>query len=118
MSHLATDVTGHCFVNEKAGGPYRIHWQRHHLVENHMDAAVYDSERGTQSRYQMLSDAALHLWVAFNNDGSSRENFFNFQPGPNYDDGDETPAILSRKRAWDWDSKIPDDLAQFMLSGN
>ena len=32
MTHLATDVTGHCFVNEKCGGPYRLHWQRHHLV--------------------------------------------------------------------------------------
>src|SRR5947209_15501047 len=34
MSHLATDVAGHCFVNEKCGGPYRLHWQRHHLIEN------------------------------------------------------------------------------------
>ena len=25
ISHLATDVTGHAFVNEKAGGPYRLH---------------------------------------------------------------------------------------------
>ena len=40
MSHVATDVAGHCFVNEKSGGPYRLHWQRHHLVENHMDAKV------------------------------------------------------------------------------
>jgi hypothetical protein len=114
MSHLATDVAGHCFVNEKAGGPYRVHWQRHHLVENHMDANVYDSERGTLSRYQMLSDAALHLWVAFNNDASSRVDFFKSQPGPDYDVGDRTPDILSRKRAWDWDSKIPDDLAAFL----
>ncbi|MBV9581433.1 MAG: hypothetical protein JO057_22885, partial [Chloroflexi bacterium] len=28
MTHLATDVAGHCFVNEKCGGPYRLHWQR------------------------------------------------------------------------------------------
>ena len=34
MSHIATDVTGHAFVNQKVGGPYRVHWQRHHLVEN------------------------------------------------------------------------------------
>src|SRR5207237_6610804 len=36
ISHLATDVTGHGFVNQKAGGPFRLHWQRHHLIENHM----------------------------------------------------------------------------------
>jgi hypothetical protein len=39
MTHLATDVTGHAFVNQISGGPFRTHWQRHHLVENHLDAA-------------------------------------------------------------------------------
>jgi hypothetical protein len=114
MSHLATDVTGHCFVNEKSGGPYRLHWQRHHLVENHMDAKVYDTERGSEAIYQMISAAALHLWIAFNPDGSSRENFFANQPGPNYATGDDTPSILDRKSKWDVDSNIPDDLAQFL----
>ncbi|MDA8399079.1 MAG: zinc dependent phospholipase C family protein, partial [Actinomycetota bacterium] len=41
ISHVGTDVIGHSFVNEQAGGPFRTHWQRHHLVENHMDAWVY-----------------------------------------------------------------------------
>jgi hypothetical protein len=45
MTHCATDATGHPFVNEKVGGPWRLHWQRHHLVENHMDARVYDVRR-------------------------------------------------------------------------
>jgi hypothetical protein len=114
MSHLATDVTGHCFVNEKSGGPYRLHWQRHHLVENHMDAKVYDNEHGSAPLYQMLSCAALHLWIAFNPDGSSRVDFFDSVPGPTYDAGDTTPAILNRKSNWDFDSDIPDDLAAFI----
>ncbi len=36
LTHLGTDVTGHAFVNSICGGPFRLHWQRHHLVENHM----------------------------------------------------------------------------------
>jgi hypothetical protein len=115
MSHLATDVTGHAFVNEKCGGPYRLHWQRHHLIENHIDAKVYDSERGTQSRYQMLSCAALHLWIAFDpTTGASLYDFFRDQPGPDYDDADNAQGILSRKTAWDADPALPSDFAQFL----
>jgi Zinc dependent phospholipase C len=44
--HLGVDVVGHAFVNEQAGGPYRTHWQRHHLVENHLDAWVYSQTTG------------------------------------------------------------------------
>jgi hypothetical protein len=114
MSHLATDVAGHCFVNEKSGGPYRLHWQRHHLVENHMDGKVCDVENGTKSIYNMLSNAALHLWIAFRPDGSSHNNFFKPQPGPNYPTGDKTPDLLGRKAAWDVDSALPDDLGNFI----
>ena len=32
LAHLATDVTGHAVVNAISGGPFRTHWQRHHLV--------------------------------------------------------------------------------------
>lgn len=114
ISHLATDVTGHSFVNEKAGGPYRLHWQRHHLVENHMDALVYNSDHGTQSIYQEMSNAALHLWLAFNPDGSSRVDFFQDEPNPAYPDGDSSSDIVGRHAIWDFDSDIPDDLAQFI----
>lgn len=114
MSHLATDVTGHAFVNEKAGGPFRLHWQRHHLIENHMDAFVYEHEHGMDPIYQALSCSAMHLWLSFNPDGSSRVNFFDAQPGPSYDPGDRTPAILDRRAKWDFDSEMPDDLADFL----
>lgn len=115
MTHLATDVVGHSFVNEKSGGPYRLHWQRHHLVENHMDARVYDSEHGDQELYPMLSSSALHLWVAFNPDGSSRANFFNAQPGPDYSTGDDSHGILDRKSKWDVDSDVPVHLREFLV---
>ena len=116
MSHVATDTAGHCFVNEKSGGPYRLHWQRHHLVENHMDAKVYDTENGGKPIYQMLSDAALHLWIAFNNDSTSGYNFFQPQPGPDYPTGDKTPDLLGRSAAWDVDSNLPSDLGDFIAS--
>ena len=114
MSHLATDVVGHSFVNEKSGGPYRLHWQRHHLVENHMDAKVCDVEHGSESIYNMLSNAAMHLWIAFAPDGSSHNDFFRSQPGPDYPTGDKTPDLLARKAAWDVDSDMPGDLSQFI----
>jgi hypothetical protein len=37
-SHVGTDVVGHPFVNSIVGGPYRMHWHRHKLVENWIDA--------------------------------------------------------------------------------
>ncbi|MCC6705429.1 MAG: zinc dependent phospholipase C family protein [Thermomicrobiales bacterium] len=38
ISHIATDVVGHPFVNNIVGGPFRTHWHRHKLVENWIDA--------------------------------------------------------------------------------
>src|SRR6185312_15157318 len=114
MSHLATDVTGHAFVNEKVGGPYRLHWQRHHLVENHMDAQVYNSEHGSQPTYDQISNAALHLWLAFDSQGDSHVDFFNNEPNPSYLTGDHSADIVDRHSKWDVDSDMPDELAQFI----
>ncbi len=114
MSHLATDVTGHAFVNQKAGGPYRLHWQRHHLVENHMDALVYNTDHGAQAIYDEMSNSALHLWLAFNGDGSSRVDSFVAEPNPPYPPGDSSADITGRHAVWDVDSDMPDDLAEFI----
>ena len=116
MTHLATDVTGHSFVNEKCGGPYRLHWQRHHLIENHMDAKIYDSEfamSGSQkaTNYQMISCSALHLWLAF--DGGA-VNFFDNSMRPSYLTGDDSFSDNSRRQAWDVDSDMPDDLVKIL----
>lgn len=41
MTHLGLDTIAHSFVNEQCGGPFRHHPQRHHLIENHIDAWNY-----------------------------------------------------------------------------
>lgn len=63
MSHCATDVAGHPFTNAKCGGPYRDHWQRHHLIENHMDGQNYGADH-TGDWYGDYGVSALHFRVA------------------------------------------------------
>jgi hypothetical protein len=41
VCHIGTDVVAHSFVNEQCGGPFRTHYQRHHVIENHIDAHNY-----------------------------------------------------------------------------
>lgn len=41
LTHVGTDTIGHSFTNTQCGGPFRNHPQRHHLIENHMDAWNY-----------------------------------------------------------------------------
>jgi hypothetical protein len=43
VTHVGTDTVAHSFVNEQCGGPFRNHPQRHHLIENHIDAWNYRS---------------------------------------------------------------------------
>jgi hypothetical protein len=42
LTHYVTDVVGHPFINEIVGSPWRMYWQRHHLVENFVDAYIWD----------------------------------------------------------------------------
>jgi Zinc dependent phospholipase C len=41
LTHYVTDVVGHPYVNQVVQGPWRLGWQRHHLVENFIDAYVW-----------------------------------------------------------------------------
>jgi hypothetical protein len=41
LSHVTADVVGHAYVNQAVGGPWRTHYQRHHIQENFMDAWVW-----------------------------------------------------------------------------
>ena len=41
MTHIAGDVVGHAYVNQIVKGPYRLHPQRHAVVENFIDAWVF-----------------------------------------------------------------------------
>ncbi len=46
LSHVATDVVGHAFVNRIVCGPYRLHPQRHVVIENFMDSFHYFQRNG------------------------------------------------------------------------
>jgi hypothetical protein len=123
MTHIGTDVTGHAFVNEKSGGPYRLHWQRHHLVENHMDSFVYNNQRGSQERYNMEAMSALHFWLQFNKDNNYEPDYDFFDPlnpanpkhFPEYPLGNSARDYYDRKKAFDVDSEIPPALAYYLL---
>ncbi|TAN61116.1 hypothetical protein EPN18_07280, partial [bacterium] len=81
MTHVGSDVTGHPYVNEKSGGPFRTHWQRHHLVENHMDAKTYDDDFGSQAIYNMLAESARHYRISFEENGDDGPAPPPYQPG-------------------------------------
>jgi len=65
MTHCGTDTVGHGFTNAKCGGPYRGHWLRHHLCENHMDALAYLRDHtDPAAQYGELDTSALHFRIA------------------------------------------------------
>ena len=41
LSHVTADTVGHPYVNNVVRGPYRNHSQRHKVVENYQDVALY-----------------------------------------------------------------------------
>jgi hypothetical protein len=122
MSHCATDVAGHPFTNAKAGGPYRDHWQRHHLVENHMDSQNY-SARNTGPCYSERGTSALHFYVAFRarhdgpydmrDDGPAYDYFTGL---PAYDTSDGPTPAAARRALFDLDTgDLPDTLIDALL---
>ena len=83
-----------------------------------MDALVCNTENGTSSTYQMLSCAALHLWIAFEADGSSHVNYFvplQSQPPLVYHLGDDAASIQQRTAILDQDPDLPVQLADFIV---
>jgi len=110
ITHLATDTAGHPFVNEKAGGPFRTHWQRHHLIENHIDAKTHDDEHGTDANYNMFTESALHYRIAFGDDGGDARSRPSFPPGDH-----SLRGLYVRRRQLDLDSEMPDELAALIF---
>ena len=112
-THVATDVTGHAFVNSIAGGPFRLHWQRHHLVENHMDTFWYLKDPLSPSsgdQYPQLTESALYYDIAFAEDGSG-----NAVNRPPYPTGGTMRENWIRRRLLDIDSKMPEGLANLLI---
>ncbi len=122
MSHCATDVTGHPFTNAKAGGPYRDHWQRHHLVENHMDSENY-AARHPGSLYGEYGTSALHFRLAFRHRNDAPYNGRDDAPAydywtgfPAYDNGDGPTATANRHTFFDLDTgPLPGHLVEGLL---
>ena len=111
MTHVGADVTGHAFVNAIAGGPFRLHWQRHHLVENHMDSFWYlrDPNRpGSTTQYPQFTESALYYDVAFDeSDGS-------VVPRPGYPTGNTLRENWERRRLLDIDSTLAEPIATLL----
>jgi hypothetical protein len=112
ITHLATDVTAHAYVNAISGGPFRTHWQRHHLVENHIDAYWYlldtaqRAPRTMVAGYEQWTNSALYYDIGFDeheDDGPLVR--------PALPSGHTLRENWERKRLLDKDSKLPDDVA-------
>jgi hypothetical protein len=111
MTHMGTDTIDHSFVNAISGGPFRLHWQRHHLVENHMDSFWYlqdglSPKNGNQ--YPQLTESALYYDIAFTKTGGTVNR-------PTYPRGETLRENWERKRKLDIDSDLADPIADVLL---
>lgn len=110
LSHIATDLVGHAFVNQIVGGPYRLHPQRHVVVENFMDTrkvfevdgssvnqTLFD-KLGLPDEFEPLPDDVCDLlheaFVATYSDFSPR-------PGLVNEDAGELSGFLSKQQIRD-----------------
>ncbi len=121
MSHCAADVTGHGFVNEKCGGPWRLHWGRHHTLENFLDSDVYFKRHGTEP-YAELRTSALHFRLAFRHRNDAPYNG-QYDDAPAYDYFGSLPDYVNaadpdffRKKLWDLETAdLSEDLCQLII---
>jgi hypothetical protein len=126
MSHCATDVAGHPFTNAKCGGPYRTHWQRHHVIENHIDGRVYGLRHMPGDNYGSLDTAALHFRLAFHKGATPPDPAMpDDMPGPDwfpgsflypaYAEGDSAANVASRKQTFDMDTEdLPEHICELL----
>ncbi|KAJ6263845.1 hypothetical protein Dda_2417 [Drechslerella dactyloides] len=125
VCHVGADVIAHSFVNEQCGGPFRTHWQRHHLIENHIDAFNYECTNpanggllpddfiGWQDTYPSVADAALYFatQIPQNIDGLSdaQKQGDLRRPLPQ---GDDFASKQSRKKLLETNGELPQWLAE------
>ena len=111
ITHVGADVTGHALVNAISGGPFRLHWQRHHLVENHMDAFWYlrDGNRpGSPTQYPQFTESAMYYDIAFDEQDDA------VVQRPAYPTGATLRENWQRRRLLDIDSKLAAPLADLL----
>jgi hypothetical protein len=111
VCHLGTDIIDHSFVNEQCGGPFRTHWQRHHLIENHIDAWNY-RQAGPGGGLPTDPIAATDTYP----DVGRSAMVFQVALDEEHPNGWERPATLpddpaEAKKAVDQDGEMPDWLA-------
>jgi hypothetical protein len=128
ICHVGTDAIAHSFVNEQCGGPFRTHWQRHHVIENHIDAWNYQCTKkggplpedpfvGYQDSYQSIGDSALYFAVQIPQkidelpDVDAKQGAVR-QPLP--DDTDQASRDL-REKLLDTDGELPLWLAETIV---
>jgi hypothetical protein len=129
INHCATDVSAHPFTNAKCGGPYRTHWQRHHVIENHMDAMAYSGLHGVSgTNYDALDVSAMHFRLAFlPPKGQQGPAMPPDEPGPDwfpgsfafpgYPETDHTGDAEARRKAFDVDSEpLPEHICELLLA--
>jgi hypothetical protein len=115
ITHLGTDTVAHSFVNEQCGGPFRNHPQRHHLIENHIDAWNYSQTApggaippdpwGHSDTYPDVSMSALWFAVQMMPDDPKGKQ----RPDPLPDDP------TARAAALDVDGEMPDWMANSIV---
>src|SRR3984885_9612808 len=124
ICHVGTDTIAHSFVNEQCGGPFRTHWQRHHLIENHMDAFNYqqtmpgglltpDPFVGFQDTYPGVNQSALYFAVQIPQgiDGLPQADKQGDLRKP-LPDGDDSTTQAERTALLDTDGALPLWLAE------
>lgn len=127
ISHVATDTVAHSYVNEQAGGPFRTHFQRHHLVENHMDSFNYeetgngslpaDDKVGWIDGYEGFNHSALYFAVQIPKDidtlpANQKEGDWRRQPLP---EADSRVHSKERQKLLDTDGALPTWLAEVIV---
>ena len=110
LTHIATDVTGHAWSTPSPADRSALHWQRHHLVENHLDAHWYLNDPlapGMPGQYGQLTESALYFDIGFG--GRQRRGA---AAVPN---GDTLRERYVRRRTLDIDSELPDEIAELLV---
>jgi hypothetical protein len=59
LTHIATDVVGHPYVNQIVGGPFRLGVQRHVTAENFMDAHQYREDYDRAVGQTLAADLSM-----------------------------------------------------------
>lgn len=99
LTHIATDVVGHGYVNEIVGGPYRTHVWRHITVENFIDSWVWDKYKGKNINcgfYDLLNISALGNKNGFSGEAEKLIDFLRktFEDTYNLENSSKYPELL------------------------